>query len=154
MSREFALEASGGQVIFSGNSIESEKDNRLLLTATRSAVITGNQFTLATDHPTIHLADNADGKGCANVVIANNSFTETRAKCTIQRDPKCTDRIEIDGNVYGGDVFKRTCDSTMTSRTVYEMRIPLCLALVVLSPRVIVPCCKPVGHDRAATAST
>ena len=102
MSREFALEASGGQVIFSGNSIESEKDNRLLLTAVGSAVITGNQFALDTDHPTIHLADDSDGKGCTNVVIANNSFTETQAKCAIQCDPKSTDRTEIDGNVFGG----------------------------------------------------
>jgi hypothetical protein len=102
MSREFALEAAGAQVIFSGNSIESEKDNRLLLTATRSAVITGNQFTLATEHPTIRLADDCDGKGCTNTIIANNSFTETRAKCAIQCDPKSTDRIEIDGNVFGG----------------------------------------------------
>ena len=106
MSREFALEANGGQVIFSNNSIESEKDNRLLLTATRSAVITGNQFTLDTDHPTIHLADNADGKGCANVVIANNSFTETQADCAILQDAKSTTNTEICGNVFGGTYLK------------------------------------------------
>lgn len=106
IGREFAVEATGGRVTFASNTIDSEKDNRLLLTAVRSAIITGNQFTLATEHPTIHLADDG-AKGCANVVIANNTFTEPRAKSAIQRDAQSTGHIKIHGNVFTGTYDKQ-----------------------------------------------
>lgn len=102
MGREFAVEATGGRLIFSGNTIDAEREHRIALTSVRDAIITDNQFTLTGDNPTIRLAAEASGKPCGPVVIANNAFAETRAKCAIEHPPAPPGTLVIENNVFRG----------------------------------------------------
>lgn len=99
---EFAVETRGGQVTFTGNTVESEGGARLLLQGVKSAVITGNQFSPTPGQPTIHLADGPEGEASRKVVITSNVFAESRAESAIRRDSRRGRDIVIENNIFGG----------------------------------------------------